>query len=288
MSLEYTPQISRYLANALGVDASEIRTLKIDKAGDPEIIKFALNWQQVARARRVTWRDSVPWVTFWLPASEAEKSYAPFSMSYIGDFQISGATFSYNVDKHPEFAGILNNLMEIYRIPEHKIYWAPEPKIYRMRNGSLEGRMSYYLGDSQEELCIPVEPEDVKYVPEADEQPEQGHHCIHGESAPVNPFGISPKDSKKLSVVNITFQVSKESPNGRKYLEETLEGLPVPADGLSLSYKHNGNYSHVRLRTPYKPSIEISLDPLSEGPLSEENWRNQIALARRLEEMFKE
>ncbi len=287
----YAQQISKYLANALGVDASEIRAVKIEKAGVWEIIKFVHNWQQVARATRATWREPVPWVpwvTFWSPASKAEKSYAPFSMSSIGDFQITGAHFEYHVDKHPEFAGLLEDLMVDHRIPGHKIHLPQEPEIRQMRNGSLIGRMHYYFGDSQERLCIPVEPKDVKYVPEAEHQLEQEHYCIHGKDAPVNPFEPSPKDSEKLSVVEIVFGVSRESTNGKRHLEETLEGLPVPADGLSLSTVHNGNYSHIELSTPYRPFIEIRLDePLSEEPLSEENWTNQIALARRLEQMFK-
>ncbi|MCH8004482.1 MAG: hypothetical protein IH934_07690 [Nanoarchaeota archaeon] len=307
MFQEYIPQISKYLANAVGVNPSKIIVGEVIQDGSfiwgPFKIPFLLDGQEIGYASANN-ENSVPLVTFRLPPSEAGKSYAPFSMKSLTGFDLGfdlkGVRLTYYINEHPEFKEVLKHLRVNERIPRQKICGGNEPEVYPLKNGDLEGKMIYILGTpSEERLCIQVEPKDVKYIPEADEQVEQQHHCIHGEDAPVNPFDTNPKNAKELSVVSITLSrlidpIPELSIHTSNYLEETLEGLLVPADGLALEGIHTLQNEKqgglkiitpvVKLRTPYENFIEIKLN----DPLTEEDWENKIKLARNLEAMFKE
>lgn len=274
-------KISGHLANALGVERSKIIVGELKYNSIP----FLFDGREVARIYGGNYSNgNVSRVYFKLPAHDAGKSSAIFSIEHIGDLKLSTAYLTYHVDKHPEFIEVVRDLRQ-KRIPKEEILFAAEPMVLPTMcgDGSLEGAMAYYLGTSPDNrLCVEVEPKDVKYVPEASEQPEQGHHCIHGEDAPLNPFEINPGNGKMISSVRIS--LIQNSDIGRKRLEELLEGLPVPADGLALSgYGYNDEYREVRLRTPSDPFINIVVAK----PFIEKNWEDSVALARNLEKMFK-
>jgi len=298
---KYNSQVSKYLANYLA-NVFEVKPSAIAireggkiairegvKIGNSSLLKisFSLSGQEIARANFMSKLHGVSGLGIYLPSSDALKSYVPFSMNHVGDFGISSASFTYRTSEHPELIEVLKDSRVNYRIPRHKISRVSEPSITHFTNGTLEGAMSHYFGKPQEEaLCIPVEPTDVKYVPEADKQPE--HYCIHGESAPVNPFETNPEDAEQLSAVRISLNASRNSLDGRKYLEETLEGLPLPSYGLSLDGMYNGQNGWVSLRTTYKPYIRFFLDgSASDESLIVRNLENLIKLARSLEMMLK-
>lgn len=276
MTDRYIQQVSGHLASQFGVNASEIE-VKREPTRYTGAVQLLLNGQIVGLVSGLSADNWMPGGNFKLPASEAGKLIAPFSMKNTNGIEISGVDLTYYIDAHPELAEVLNDLRVNHRIPGHRVI-SGNTIISQKRDGSVEAKVNYILVESQGRLCTLVDPEHVKYVPEAREQPEQAHFCIHGESAPVNPFDIEPKDFKKISVVHIGL-------NRLRYneicLEETLRGLPMPADGLELSY--SGHSKFVRLRTPTEPFVQINI----QDPSSEENWRSQIALARQLEAMFK-
>lgn len=276
MTERYIQQVSGHLASQFGVNASEVE-VKREPRGYADTVQLLLNGQEVGIVSGLSADYWMPRGNFNLPASEAGKLIAPFSMKNTNGFGISGVYLTYCINEHPELAEVLNDLRVNHRIPEHMVI-SGNIIISQKRDGSVEAEVDYTLAESHGRLCTLVDPEHVKYVPEAREQPEQAHFCIHGESAPVNPFDIEPKHSKKISVVKIG--LNRLGYDGIR-LEETLSGLPVPADGLELSY--SGHYKFVRLRTPTEPFIQLSI----QDPLNEENWRSQIALARSLEAMFK-
>jgi len=284
MIIEHSQKISNYLAKAIGANTSEITVGEERyKSSYRMEIPFLHNGLEIASAQPKDGR--IPKLTFQLPASDAGKPFAPYSVEHMGNFEPSEAVLTYHIDKHPESVEILKNL-RAKRLPERKIYVGAQPIIGQMENGGWYGVVLYILGTPREPLCLPVDPQFVKYVPEAEEQPDQEHHCIHGESAPVNPFDPNPPDSEKLSIVKITLADNNPLDPGRKeYLEEILGQIPIPADGLELYSRSKAmRFSGIKLRTPHEPFVKLWID----DPLVEQNWENAINLAKNTEAMFKE
>ncbi|MEK6828332.1 MAG: hypothetical protein AABX78_03195, partial [Nanoarchaeota archaeon] len=190
-----TKEISKYLASAIGIDISrlsigEARTYGIDVHNVE--IPFVFNGQEVAIGYAIK-NFKIHAVRFQLPSLNEGLLYAPFSLDAIKGFSLESVTATYHIHRHPEFHELLENLRETKRIPRQKLFKAKEPNIFPLGNVCLIAKVVYIFGTPLEDrLCIPVEPRDLEYFPEAEEQIDQGHACMHGESAPYNPFKTNP------------------------------------------------------------------------------------------------
>lgn len=301
--------IAGYLANAIGVEPRKIEVIIKDQYE----ASFLLDGREVATSYAPSAPSGV--VIFQLPASHQKKSYAPFSWAYTNVYghEFSSVRLTYDIASNPEFVEVLKDLRQT-RIPKHKIFLADGPDVFAETRhfplfldehdftGRLVGGIIYFLGDNYKlgdpkegELHIKVNEKDRIYVPEADAQHyhEQSRYCIFGESAPFNPFDTNPKDAQPLSRVFIVLNLIKPndfgySPNGIRHLEEILEGVPVPADGLHVrrdghDYDGNTTFADIQLKTPFRNTIQVGMG----DPLNRKNWEDVVKLARSLEEMFK-
>lgn len=278
-----TREIRDHLASAIGVDSSRLLVgeEKLVGSGNSSLLKvpLILDDREIAISRSRP-DSGVYSVNLKLPSSIDRASHAPFSREAIGEFHVVYFEATYDIDRHPEFRELLRDLRENKRMPGQIISHANEPSIQTLKDGRLNGRMIYRLGDPEKDgLCVQVEPYHLKYVPEAKGQMDRGHYCIHGETAPYNPFDTNPKDATELSVVQIV--LGDRSNYG--YLDDFLGGLQVPSDGLKMQVWDGTTNATIRLRTPDEQFIDILLSNIK----SSESWDNKVALARKLEEMFK-
>lgn len=216
--------------------------------------------------------------------SDSSQLYAPFNLDSIKDLRLERIRVDYNISEHPEFRELLKNLMSTKRIPKEKLHAHLELDIFDYRLDGLYGFMEYTFGRPKKNKPLCIEVDYVKglkeLVPEADEQKEQEHWCIHGETAPFIPF-----NPDKFSEISIGLKSTGDN-RGNHYLNEFLDGLLVPADGLTIEGFYGSEAGRVKSKTPYYPTInnfEISMYK----PESRDNWLNLIKLARRIEEMFK-
>lgn len=218
-----------------------------------------------------------------LPSENGMNSCAGFSRDVLGDFILRGVGITYHIDTHPEFEELLEDLRINKRIPKEELRYALEPAIMNGKNG-LEGHVYYYFGIPKEDrLCIRVDKDKKEYFPEAEEQSDQGtdHVCMHGEDAPFNPFK-KPDSSPSFSKIRINLSYSGNHNPESRYLEEFLEGLPLPADGISLDGYFGSKSAYITLTTPEDHFLDIWVN----NPETEEDFEKAVALARRLENMF--
>lgn len=289
MFQQYTPQIANYLANAIGIDPQ-----KIELESKMTLQTSTLNIFFLNEGKRIGhWMigedpiNKFEQFIFQMPAVYGGKLYAPFSLLIPEDLAISSAVLTYHIQEHPELVEVLGELMQ-KRIARGLISYANEPIITLSQIAGLEARMRFIIGPtSQNHLCIPVENNDLVYVPEAKEQKDQGHSCVHGETAPLNLFNVKPHDAKPINIVYIQLGTQLYN-NGERYLENLLENTPVAADGLGLQVVHRDfptvpYWASIELKTPYNPSTTITFfDPKIKG-----NWERSVNFARSLEAMFK-
>lgn len=286
-------QIITNLSSSTGVQPSDINT-KVILRGDPGFnygiqgrqVSFSHKGQQLARGYVSHHpghpeNDRIYAVSLLLPPLSNTNPLAPFSLEAVGNFWFNMVTTSYYFDSHPEFKYLLQDLRQSKRIPIQSLEFSEEPSVFREQDVGLVGSIQHWFGKPYEDrLCIKVDRKIQKYVPEAEEQSNKEHVCIHGDTAPFNPFDVS-----ELSAVKITLHNNSYGHASERRLEEFLEGLPVPADGLEVGGElggRGGQYGIARLKTPEDPFLEtLILDPKKQ-----ENWAGMASLARRLEGMF--
>lgn len=216
-------------------------------------------------------------VTLFLPYVRSEQSWVTFSQNVVEGFRLKEVGLIYHVNNvHPEFNELLEGLRQTKRIPREKLSYVSELAIRTTENGLLYGSVSYELGTPQiDRLCMKVDKEFKDSVPEAEEQQDQSHYCIHDRDPSFIPF-------KPFKFSTIGIRLHGKGNEGGNYLKEILEGTLVPQDGLQLRVDDYGEIG--MYREPYRsPCFQISIN----NPENKENWEKQLTLVRRLEYMFK-
>ena len=209
----------------------------------------------------------------YLPYTEGHNPQVPFSQSALGDFKIDCTIVHYDRDVIPNFDEVVQEL-RMKNIPIGEISRVYELAINRLGDNILSGRASYVFGTPPlEKLCIEVNAKQSHLVPDAKEQQDQGHYCIHGDYAPFIPF-----NSPEFSNISIELIVARNSRD--TYLRNFLDGVPVQQN-LSLTVIGDDG---VRIfRNPHSSQFEICID----HPETKRDVTKVLSFIRRLEEMFR-
>ena len=274
-SLEET---TKYLASVLEVESSRLIFEGIGGGWNSEI--FLDGHQTVGMTSNNPSTNKICDVRFYLPPSIREaNSYAPFSLSVVDGYSIERVCIEYKIGEHPEFKGFLEELNKTKRIPKEKLNENSEISVYLDDSKRGIGHVPYTFGNSEEaRLCIQVDYIEnlEEYVPEAKNQTDQGHYCIHGDSTPFFPFNPSKFDKIRMNLS------SGNNPRGEDYLKEFLDGLKVPSDGLEL-WMYGDRANGIVDRTfRYSNFLEV----LVRNPRIKEHWNNLVEVSRRMEKMF--
>ena len=219
--------------------------------------------------------DKIMSISFYNPYS-APSPYAPFSLKTEEEMWIERVSFSYDFVSHPELRNLLERTIANKRIPA-EILKNGELSVLALQKPAI-GIVKHNFGKTNEKLCLQVDYMNglERLVPEAKEQPDQDHYCIHGESAPFMPFNVQ-------EFGQIGFEVESDGTDDRKYLEQILQNVIVPSEYFSMNVNFKEKTIVVIGTDLFSDSLKISLyDP--ENP---ENWTRALKITKDLERMFR-